>query len=185
MSGAVFLAAVVLAACGGTRPASPGVASLGFTTTSDASVPPTSTPTASSAQGTSASSYTDDVAYAKCMRAHGESDFPDPNSRGLFEHVPSRNTPEFTAAEGFCHHLLPNNGEPTAAQLQTLTANGLKYTSCMRRDGVPDFPDPTVAKTPFGSEGVIFSDKGLNPEATSYKQAQKSCQQVLFGSAAS
>ena len=66
--------ACLAAACGG-RSASPGVASLGSTTTTTA--------LATATQNTaSPADYSKDVAYAGCMQAHGEPDFPDPNSQG-------------------------------------------------------------------------------------------------------
>ena len=65
-----------LSACGGGS-ASPGVANLGSTTTTTQT---SSSQTAGS--GSTAAKYKAAFAYVDCMRSHGESNFPDPNSDG-------------------------------------------------------------------------------------------------------
>ena len=49
--------------------------------------------------------------FAKCMRAHGVPEFPDPTSKGL---TPGNgidpNSPQFKAAQQACKSLLPTNG---------------------------------------------------------------------------
>jgi hypothetical protein len=52
--------------------------------------------------------------YARCMRDHGISDFPDPDAQGRFE--PSQNSavnpsdPKFAAADKACSQLRPQGG---------------------------------------------------------------------------
>jgi len=51
------------------------------------------------------------VKLAKCMRAHGVSDFPDPSASGTgfpFAKVPSANTPQFETAAKACGAAGPN-----------------------------------------------------------------------------
>jgi hypothetical protein len=50
--------------------------------------------------------------YAHCMRAHGETNFPDPGSHGIAlepDQVPD--TPQFQAAQQACKPLLPDSGK--------------------------------------------------------------------------
>jgi hypothetical protein len=54
------------------------------------------------------------LAYARCMRAHGVPNFPNPNSNGYFPkarvyRIAARN-PHYHAAYRACRHLLPNGG---------------------------------------------------------------------------
>jgi len=133
-AGLVLLAA----ACGG----SPGsdVAQLGSTTTQSSS---TSSVSAGSAQPNGA------VAYARCMRSNGVPNWPDPNSGGVFDK--SKLTPQqlgasssrVQAAQSACRRLLPNGGSgPTAAQVQQVKAQALRFSQCVRVHGLPTFPDP-------------------------------------------
>jgi hypothetical protein len=59
--------------------------------------------------------------YAKCMRAHGVQNFPDPTSTGLtLPDSVDPHSPQFQAADHACHSLLPNSGGGT----QTTVGNG-------------------------------------------------------------
>jgi hypothetical protein len=87
------------------------------------------------------------IAYAKCMRASGVPNFPDPSSGGGF---PVRvrldpRSPAVKAAQAKCGQLLPpgpGSGPPPAPQ--TL-ARFLRIARCMRQHGVSDFPDPRTS----------------------------------------
>jgi hypothetical protein len=49
--------------------------------------------------------------YAKCMRAHGVQNFPDPTSKGLtLPDGVDPHSPQFQSADHACHSLLPNSG---------------------------------------------------------------------------
>jgi len=55
--------------------------------------------------------------YARCMRAHGVENFPDPTSTGLtLPDGVDPNAPQFQAADHACHSLLPNSGGGTQTQ---------------------------------------------------------------------
>jgi hypothetical protein len=109
------------------------------------------------------------VAFAKCVRANGVPNFPDPSSDSGGFPVHARgliNSPLFKAAQAKCHKLLPEGpGSGPPPSPQTL-ARFLNIARCMRRHGVSDFPDPrtTAPPQPFGSgiaelsniEGVIL-----------------------------
>lgn len=102
----------------------------------------------SAAQGTS-TTQSRAVAYATCMRSHGVSKWPDPNSNGVFDKAKlglqqlGVSSSQLQTAASSCQHLLPNGGRgPDAAQEQHVRALGLEFASCVRAHGVPSFPDP-------------------------------------------
>jgi len=163
--------ACLAAACGG-RSASPGVASLGSTTTTTA--------LATATQNTaSPADYSKDVAYAGCMQAHGEPDFPDPNAQGDFSFSEGShgngvnpNSPRFISANKSCEHLEPNGGVQTAADQREALAIGLKVSACMRKHGVPNFPDPN-------SQGDLLIRGSLGASGGQVNAAMKACQSLF------
>lgn len=114
------------------------------------------TPTAGSAGSVAAGSsrYQKALAYAQCMRSHGIANFPDPNSEGRLlisnqvvngaSNGVNSDSPQFLSANKTCAKLLPNGGQPTAAQQQQQMSALLKLAECMRSHGIPNFPDPTA-----------------------------------------
>jgi hypothetical protein len=102
------------------------------------------------------------VAYSSCMRSHGVPEYPDPGSNG---NLPKGNAQDFgvsnsqyQAAERACQHLLPDGdttfiasltqcletGDCLPAVVQRALTEGTKFAQCMRNDGVPNWPDPTI-----------------------------------------
>ena len=163
--------ACLAAACGGGA-ASPGVASLGSTTTTTA--------LATATQNTaSPADYAKDVAYAGCMRAHGEPSFPDPNAQGDFSfsggphgNGVSPNSSQFISANKSCEHLEPNGGVQTAADQREALAIGLKVSACMHKHGVPNFPDPN-------SQGDLLIRGSLGASGGQVNAAMKACQSLF------
>lgn len=170
--------ALLAAGCGGGS-SGQAVGSLGTTTT-----------TAAASSGTrtvsKASVFSRALAFAKCMRSHGEPNFPDPSRKGssVQETITSGsgvdpNSPQFTAARNACRHLLPNNGVAVPSPGQALSpseqADYLKAAACMRSHGVPDFPDPT-----FQGGSVRFSSKTpIDTSSPQYKSALTACQKLI------
>jgi hypothetical protein len=86
--------------------------------------------------------------FASCMRKNGVSQFPDPPASGNFtiDEVANgsslnTNSPAFTQALATCKRLEPagfTGGTRSATQQHA----ALKFASCMRANGVSDFPDP-------------------------------------------
>ena len=160
---AAVIGAVGIAACGGSG----------------------STPTG---QGTTATGDSSPFALSKCMRTHGVSNFPDPSAGPGGEGFHGVNStpgsdaltvdgitfsgPAFQAAEKACKKLLPGGGGPpppvSAAQRQAAIANA----RCMRRHGVPNFPDPTF---PAGGGIAIRIGAGVNPQSPAFTHAQAAC----------
>jgi hypothetical protein len=93
------------------------------------------------------------LAYARCMRAHGVPDFPDPDSHGQFSPRPV--TSQETAAHQVCRHLLKAGSPPDAAQRQHMLDQLLKYARCMRAHGVPNFADPQATGGEIGVGGPV------------------------------
>jgi len=170
LAGGLVGLALVVAACGGGS-APPGVANLGSRST-------TTTVAPAAQAGSTASNYPDAVAYAQCMRAHGVTNYPDPTSTGQFIHEDGKlngqsvdlSSPQTTAADKACSHLLPNGGDLTPAEQQQALAEGLKHAACMRTHGVPNFPDPTAT-----DGGVGVDPKGLDMNSPQFKAAWKKC----------
>lgn len=123
------------------------------------------------------------------MRSHGVPTFPDPstsatgdNSFGIdgytFNLPPNLNTqsPAYQAADKQCAsatgvgpgaggtHRVPERAKQAA----------LAHAQCMRRHGVPNFPDPTFSN--HGSAVAESSGRGgINPRSPAFQQAQKIC----------
>jgi hypothetical protein len=83
------------------------------------------------------------LAFASCMRAHGVSNFPDPNNSGQFNKVAlarlAASNSKFLSAQSACKHLLPS---PSATQQRQTAAQALLFSRCMRAHSVTNFPDP-------------------------------------------
>lgn len=135
-------------------------------------------------QRTSSANYTEAVTYARCIRAHGVGNFPDPTSNGafVFRGAGSANpahSPELNSASKACQHLLANGGQPSAAQQQQVAAVALKYARCMRAHEIPDFPDPTNGAGNSGfNEG---GNESIDHNTPQYHAAEKACRSVLSG----
>ena len=89
------------------------------------------------------------VKFAECMRSNGISAFPDPDASGQLTIDAVANTssidisgPGFEQALGACKGLEPPGFTGTKVTPSQRTAR-LEFARCIRRNGVPDFPDPT------------------------------------------
>ena len=109
----------------------------------DSSAPTTSTTTKT---GRVASA----VAFAQCMRANGETKYPDPTSSGRTESLSQIDptSAAFLKAYAACRKDAPSGQAgppaPTAAELRA----ALVFARCMRTHGFPQFPDPLTAYGP-------------------------------------
>ena len=187
-----------MAACGGS-PSNAAVAHLRTTTTTLAagSQKTNSSSGSGSGQGRALANPGDGsgsgqaLAYAQCMRSHGVPDFPDPNAQGGFsiQGGPGSGlnpgSATFQAADKECRHLLPNDGQPTAAQQAHALAQALKFSQCMRSHGLADFPDPQsqpgggIAIRIHAGPGQASND--LNPQSPQFQAAQNACQGIMGG----
>ena len=135
-------------------------------------------PTASSSPsgGSSSSVVAKALKYSECMRAHGEPDFPDPNSQGSFEFKNSASlnpqSPTFQAAENDCQSVKPSPGNVSAAQENQEFTKVLKAAACIQKNGYPSFPEPTMAN---GSIGISFSNSNIDLTSPAFKNVAKKC----------
>lgn len=156
------LLGIAAAGCGGSK--TPSVASLGTTTSR------------STAAGANAATSTQPstAALATCFSSHGF-----PASVGSSAAAPTRSlsiagviisgnvnpdSTQFQAAMQACRKFLPGGGPPalTPAQKAEAAKAMLSFASCMRKNGVPSFPDPNgQGQFPLGMIGKL----GANPPA--------------------
>jgi hypothetical protein len=134
------------------------------------------------------------------MRANGVPDFPDPSPGGgaQFELPASAgggdgagaSTPAFRTAQARCRALLPTSlpgpGTETHPSAQTV-AKLVRIAACMRRHGVPQFPDPTTTfpNTAAGAgdyrvitdfDGAILAfPSSVDLQAPAYRRALTAC----------
>jgi hypothetical protein len=130
-------AATAIAACGSSSPSAPS--SGGQTNASQAQA------------------HQDILNFARCMRSHGVSNFPDDLN---FQNVPGINpsSPAFEAAQTACQHLLPVKTPPPAAPSAQTHEKLLRLSNCLRAHGYPSMPDPKPNPPPQGG----------SPEANRY-----------------
>jgi hypothetical protein len=123
------------------------------------------------------------LAFSKCMRAHGLSEFPDPGGSSgsagsgaqvsiLGVHVPSTiniHAPAFRSAMKLCIKQATGGQPPRATAAQRRAA--LDFSRCMRRHGVPDYPDPVFKNGGIGEA----PPPSMSPTAPALLRAQKLC----------
>jgi hypothetical protein len=68
-----------------------------------------------------------------------------------------------------------HDDEPTAAASPTLDREALavKYSQCMRENGVPSFPDPVDGRIQLNAR----KGSDLDPDSDGFKKAQETCKQ--------
>jgi hypothetical protein len=134
--------------------------------------------------GASTSGADPALRFAQCMRAHGVSNFPDPTPGRALQITPSSGidpqAPAFEAAQQSCQRFLPNKGTPPRMSASQRRA-ALKFAECMRANGQPDFPDPTLT-APSGAarvlvmRGMVFAlGAGVDPKSPGFRQAASRC----------
>lgn len=139
--------------------------------------------------GSSSSSSTggQELAFSRCMRAHGVPSFPDPGmpagpgeSTFLGIAIPATidmQSPAAQAAFTGCRHVIaamvsPQGKPPiTGARKAAMIA----HAQCMRTHGVPAYQDPTF---PPGGGIETFDGPGVNPQSPAYQQAEADCAAV-------
>jgi hypothetical protein len=114
------------------------------------------------------------VAFSRCMRSSGVTNYPDPNSGGVIPKESSQqlgvSSSKLQSAQSTCQRLLPNGGKgPNQVEIQQVKTQGLKFAQCMRTHGVA-LPDPA-------SDGQIPdpASVGLNQGSSSFEAANQAC----------
>jgi hypothetical protein len=145
--------------------------------------------------------YAQTLAFAKCMRANGVPNFPDPDRRGNFNNAnpqvqamyddgvspqgPHTVSPQRQVLM-VCRSVLPNAGTgQTLEQMQQIDQQNLnaavKAANCMRGHGITNFPDPK-ASNPNQGGGVTWQPVisaiqagSLSQNTPSYEAAFLAC----------
>ena len=132
----------------------------------------------SSPAATGSTAFQNAIAYAQCMRSHGEPGFPDPDSKGNFLNLgPVKiHSPQYLSANKACGHLLPSY-QVTPAQRKQELSSALKYSACMRSHGIPSYPDP-VELANGNIELRLGAGHGSSPQMQAAAQA---CRKFLPG----
>jgi hypothetical protein len=105
------------------------------------------------------------------MRTHGVPGFPDPtvkNGSVGFDFTGSnvdQNSAQYQSARHACQSL---RGGGTANSGTADYAAELKFTKCMRANGVTDFPDPN-------KNGGFSGTSSMNPSSPTFQNAQSTC----------
>jgi hypothetical protein len=121
------------------------------------------------------------LAYSECMRSHGVTNYPDPNSQGVIEGQDSSgsgssgmdpNSPIYKAAQQACQKYV--SGVTTPANEKQRLTQALEYTTCMRSHGVTDFPDPQDV-----NGQISFPGQGGVGRTPHFQSANTACQHYL------
>ena len=198
---ALAVAAVVAlaAGCGDSSSASPPVASTasGTTTPSTTTTPSDAGPSTSDGPSGDNGHFSlamkvapgvDGRKFSACMRSHGVPGFPDPNGQGVIQlsggpgSAIDPTSPRFHSAQQACRKVLPNGGHATPAEIAAAQRQLLAFAACMRKHGVPDFPDPTFSGGHFSFQ-VNGSQSGFDSTSPKYFAARRACQADLPGKA--
>jgi hypothetical protein len=170
----VALIGLISAGCGSNAPSDAGTASSSGTTSSTHAA--SSTGTTSSGATTKLTARDKAVKFAECIRAHGVSDFPDPNEKNQFEYGVSVTPTVWKRATTACKDLQPPgtlSGKRTTKQQSA----ALRFAQCIRDNGVKDFPDPVNGEPLVDTYKIPSSNKpgGM----TILNAAMKKCRNVL------
>jgi hypothetical protein len=115
------------------------------------------------------------MAMARCVRAHGAPDFPDPNSDGSF---PSGHGDIPPSAVRACGNLIRAGKQAATARQQQDYNKELEVARCVRAHGYPTFPDPP----PPGSRAqATGSPPGIDLNSPQFKAVLSSCNLRYFG----
>lgn len=157
--------ALVAAGCGGTK--SPSVASLGPATT-----PTTTTDSGSGSSSGKPGGLGSALKFVNCMRKHGIDVHVGNGGRSIsINGGPGKSSTQMQQAQKACQKLLPGGGPKalTPAQQAKMMKQLVTLAKCMRKHGLPNFPDPT----PDG--GLRLDKNTLNPSSPQFQAAAKAC----------
>jgi hypothetical protein len=98
------------------------------------------------------------VKFAECIRAHGVSDFPDPDAKNQFQYGVSVTPAVWTRATTACKDLQPP-GTLSAKRTPKQQSASLRFAQCIRDNGVKDFPDPVNGEPLVDTYKIPSSNK--------------------------
>jgi hypothetical protein len=135
------------------------------------------------ASASSTSAVPNLVAYSQCMRDHGITRFPDPDSAGRLKMDfvnggdLDPNSAQFHAAQSACKSVAPAQSQDVDVQQRE---EWLKFAQCMRAHGIANFPDPR----PDGRLLLPRKDDGspsVDSNSPQFQAADKACKQYSPG----
>ena len=185
VTAAAFAAAVAVAACGGSS--GPNNSNNSNNSGNSASI----------RRGSAA--FRAELRVSQCIRAHGVPNYPDPPSSGGMHSEGNGNTVTVNGvkldasaqtlqnAQRACAKYAPVGPLVSSSQLASIKQGSIRTAECMRANGVPDFPDPSVATGPGGHGLRISIGSGaganLNPYSPAFKAAQAKCNKLVLNGA--
>jgi hypothetical protein len=137
--------------------------------------------------------YTQALAFAKCMRSNGVPNWPNPDHQGNFNNAQiealQNNNSQADNAIHQCRSVLPNAGTGlTVEQIQQIQQQNLtsavKAAHCMRAHGITNFPDPagTTQASGVNWQPLLSAiQAGLSLNTPSYEAAFMTCNGKLVG----
>jgi hypothetical protein len=98
------------------------------------------------------------VKFAECIRAHGVSDFPDPDAKNQFQYGVSVSPAVWKQATTACKDLQPP-GTLSGKRTPKQQSASLRFAQCVRDHGVKDFPDPVNGEPLIDTTKIPSSNK--------------------------
>ena len=184
------IAAALIAGCGGSSPrANSSSASSSSGTVVHTAASTTAAASTTSKPSTHPPTKRGMLAFAKCMRAHGVPNFPDPKplrqvlTPPVAQAVPAPsggftanpNSPAYQTASNDCRSLADATPVTQAVANQVM-AGQLKFAVCMRAHGVPNYPDPSSSGE-IGNDGAI---SGVNQSSPAFHSAERHCSSFML-----
>jgi hypothetical protein len=134
------------------------------------------------------------------VRTRGVPDYPDPDRTGQLPKADARSlgvsSSQLRVAEQACQHLLPNAGVainadsvqqcmeaancPQALVHQVLDEER-SFARCMRSQGVPNWPDPSVDPQGRPVFGISISKLGFDPYSPQVWAKGNACSHLMPG----
>jgi hypothetical protein len=148
----------ISAGCGSNASSETGTAASTGIAGSTSSTGTTSTGTSSSGVNTKLTARDKAVKFAECIRAHGVTDFPDPNAKNQFEYGVSVTPAVWKQATTACKDLQPP-GTLSGKRTPKQQSASLRFAQCIRDNGVKDFPDPVNGEPLVNTYKIPSSNK--------------------------
>ncbi|MBV9593116.1 MAG: hypothetical protein JO147_04870 [Actinobacteria bacterium] len=121
------------------------------------------------------------------MRANGVPDFPDPSANGQITLKVTKGSDldptssAFQTALSKCKSLEPAGFQSGSTQSTGNQNKVLQFVNCMRKNGVPNMPDPQSN----GAELIPGGSGGVNPNSPAFQSAIQKCRSLLPSGASS
>ena len=169
----VALISLISAGCGSKAASETGTSSSTATTRATRS---------STAASTKLTARDKAVKFAECIRAHGVSDFPDPDAKNDFQYGVSVTPAVWKRATTACKDLQPP-GTLSSKRTSKQQSATLRLANCVRANGVKDFPDPVNGEPVVDTNKIPSSNRpgGMTILNAALQKCRNVMQEVLGG----